>query len=86
MSAVVQDNRVFKLTNFVPIGFKVPFYPIDMCLICRGQLTEVCTQCSEKETEECPITLVEQTHYHRHCHQFMSAENSGHGGAKKKGW
>jgi hypothetical protein len=76
------DTRTFKLTNLIPIGFKVPFYPINMCLVCRGPLTDVCTSCSENGKEECPIVLVESHHYHRHCHQFVSSDNAAKKGKK----
>jgi len=78
------DTRIFKLTSFSPIGFKIPNYPVDMCLVCRGPLTEVCMDCSEKNKEECPVVLVEETHYHRHCYQYLTSNSNSSNNSNKK--
>jgi len=65
------NKKIFKLTNFVPIGFKNINYPIDMCLLCRGPLTEVCHTCSEKNIENCPVEEHNKLYYHKHCHTLV---------------
>ncbi len=66
------QNKVFKLTKFCPIGFKLPNYPIDMCLLCRGKLTEICNTCQEKQCEVCPVVKKEEIDYHTHCLSFVN--------------
>jgi len=66
------DTRVFKLTNFAPVGFKVPNYPVKICLLCRGLLVEVCHNCMEKGDEKCSVTNQEGSYFHTHCLAFMN--------------
>lgn len=70
-----QDNRIFKLTSFSPIGFMKPNYPVKFCSLCRGYLVEVCNECLEKHHEVCEVINQENTYYHKHCYSLMNSTN-----------
>lgn len=69
------DNRVFKLVNFTPIGFKNMNYPVQFCALCRGYLSEVCSNCMETGCEKCTVTKQNDSYYHTHCLALMNAED-----------
>ena len=76
MSQNKSDSRIFKLTNFSPIGFKQVNYPVPYCSLCRGYLTEVCGTCIEKGEEECAVTKNNDSYYHAHCYTLMGSSNT----------
>jgi hypothetical protein len=61
----------FRLTKFVPVGFKEVNYEINMCLLCRGKLTEVCSECQKNNCENCPVVKKDHTDYHSHCLVYL---------------
>ena len=68
------DNKpIFKLCSLTPIGFKVPDYPISICLVCRGPLLSVCVSCVEKKNEICPVikNITDENFYHSHCFDLI---------------
>jgi|WetSurMetagenome_2_1015567.scaffolds.fasta_scaffold1469291_1 hypothetical protein len=78
------DTRIFKLTKLNPVGFKVDNYPVKICLLCRGYLTEVCNDCFEKKNEKCavmripanpqietPDSQLTDSYYHAHCYNMI---------------
>lgn len=67
-----KDTRVFKLTNFSPIGFQKIKYPVQYCTLCRGDLTEVCSTCMEKHCEKCDVVNNNGTFYHNHCLEMIN--------------
>ena len=69
------DTRIFKLNSLTPIGFKINNYPVKICLLCRGSLSEVCNSCMEKGLERCTVTNQNESYYHTHCHSFMNNAN-----------
>jgi hypothetical protein len=69
------DNRIFKIKNFQPVGIKVRNFEIDICVICRGKLINVCNSCLEKEQQKCPIVNHDGVDYHHHCYNFMKKSN-----------
>jgi len=66
------DTRVFKLTNFSPIGFKLMNYPVTNCSVCRGLLHDVCHTCEDLDREICPVTNQNELYYHTHCYTFIT--------------
>ncbi len=55
------SGTVFKLINITPIGFNVPFYPQEICQLCRGPLIEVCVDCGEKNNDVCNVKEFDNT-------------------------
>lgn len=86
-SEIPVDTRIFKLKNFTPVGFKQPNYPVKICPLCRGNLTNVCTFCAEKNLEKCNVLCYDSSggtngvpgtngvYYHVHCYSFMVNSN-----------
>lgn len=72
----MEDTRTFKLVKFSPIGFKVPNYPVQYCLLCRGYLTDVCSNCMETSNENCSIINKDGLYYHNHCFTFVNSNNT----------
>lgn len=70
-------TNIFKLTSFSPVGIKQPNYPVQFCCLCRGHLHEVCSQCMEKNNEECAVTKDNDTenYYHEHCYTLINRTN-----------
>jgi len=64
---------IFKLTSFTPVGFKVRNYPIDMCMLCRGELTSVCYMCQEKGCSTCEVITDNEIDFHSHCFKYIKA-------------
>ena len=77
------DTRVFKMTNFSPIGFKADNYPVQYCSLCRGYLNEVCSTCMENGNESCAVGKFADTYYHNHCHSLMNSDSKKKPAAKK---
>ena len=72
--SIVSDNKpIFKLCSLTPIGFKVPNYPIEICLVCRGPLLSVCENCVEKKNEICHVikNMTDANFYHSHCFDLI---------------
>lgn len=67
----MSDNKMFKLINFSPIGFKVMHYPTKYCPLCRGLLNEFCGKCVENNSDICNVVCIDETYYHSHCHGLM---------------
>ena len=66
------NNCVFHLTSFTPVGFLSGNYKIDMCMLCRGPLTEICYMCQEKKCTVCRVTTDDDNNnYHTHCHALL---------------
>jgi hypothetical protein len=78
-----KSDKIFKLTNFSPIGFKVMNYPVQFCSLCRGYLTEPCSICMEKRNENCTVLDNDGSFYHNHCYIFMNSENNFKAKSKK---
>lgn len=68
----MSDNRIFRMTNFSPIGFKTINYPVPHCPLCRGFLIEPCNICIEKQSDKCNVIMIDNVNYHEHCHTFMN--------------
>lgn len=68
-----KDNRIFKLTNFSPVAFKVFNYPVQFCSVCRGYLSEVCSNCMETGLDKCDVIKHTDVYYHKHCHDLMNS-------------
>jgi len=81
MTESKKDNRIFKLTNFSPVGFKIFNYPVKICNICRGYLTDSCSNCIETGQDKCDVVKQESCYYHNHCHDLV---NSGGNKAPQK--
>lgn len=81
MTEINQDNRVFKLINFSPIGFITINFPVQFCSLCRGYLNEPCSICTEKNEVKCDVICQNDTYYHNHCYGLM---NSGSKEKSKK--
>ena len=64
---------IFKLTGFTPVGYKVRNYALDMCMLCRGPLTEVCYVCQEKSVSTCHVITDNGVDYHSHCFSLLKA-------------
>lgn len=77
------DNRIFRMTNFSPIGFKSVNYPVPHCPLCRGFLKEPCNVCMEKKNDKCNVILKNGINYHEHCNTFMNSEPKKVAGKKK---
>ena len=77
------DERVFRMVNFSPVGLKMVNYPVQYCGLCRGYLTEPCSNCLEKGDDKCTVTNQEESYYHTHCYTFMNADNKKSSNKKK---
>ena len=80
------DARVFKLVDFSPVGFKVMNYPVQFCSLCRGYLSDPCSNCIENNNDKCTVTNQNNSYYHTHCFTFMNADVKKPIGKKKKGY
>ena len=69
-----KKNKIFTMTNFTPIGYKIPNYPVKICLICRADLVDVCAKCSLKNENECEIIKNDDNYYHAHCCNLMKTK------------
>lgn len=70
------DKGFFKLTNIMPIAFKMPNYPVKICLLCRGPLIEPCNNCTERGTDKCAVMEDNGSYYHTHCYNFLNPKDS----------
>lgn len=75
MTTNKSNSKIFKLTNFSPVGFKVMNYPVQFCPLCRGYLTEPCNMCMEKKNDNCPVINNDESFYHNHCYAFMNSKS-----------
>lgn len=70
-------KNIFNLVSFNPVGFKIPNYPIQNCMICRGYLTEPCSICFDNKCEDCNvINTNDDKYYHEHCYNFINTSNN----------
>ena len=67
-----KDDRIFKLTNFSPVGFKNYNYPVQFCSLCRGYLSDVCSNCIEKGEDDCDVVKQNESYYHKHCYSLIN--------------
>jgi hypothetical protein len=62
------DKPLFRLCNLTPVGYKVPNYPSEICLVCRAPLLGVCVSCDETHNEICSVAKADGGNfYHEHC-------------------
>lgn len=62
----------FKLQSFSPVGYKTIVYPSKYCPLCRGELTEACSVCIEKNLEQCTVIKnASGDFYHQHCLELV---------------
>lgn len=71
-----KSKKTFELVDFIPIGFKVKNYPTKICPLCRGYLTSVCYNCSDRNDCYCPIISKDNVYFHRHCYNFFQMEGN----------
>lgn len=67
-------DKIFKMIDFSPIGFKQINYPVQFCSLCRGKLTDVCGACFEKNITKCDVINTDDTYYHLHCYRMIEKE------------
>lgn len=68
-------EKIFKLTNFVPIGFLKKNYPVPNCPLCRGNLNDPCCACTADKCDICEVVCNNGEYYHQHCAKIM--DNNG---------
>jgi hypothetical protein len=66
---------IFKLCSLTPVGFRIPNYPAEICLICRAPLLGVCIDCQETKSEICPVKKSDSNFYHEHCMTLIETCN-----------
>lgn len=66
-------TKIFKMTNFSPVGFIVANYPTKFCSLCRGYLHNVCSTCMENKHRKCEVTEYNGSYYHRHCYELINS-------------
>ena len=72
MTTITTTSKpVFCLKSFTPVGFRFGNYNIDMCMLCRGPLTEVCYVCQEKGHNVCHVITEDDVDYHTHCYALL---------------
>lgn len=64
-------DKIFKLIDFSPIGFKQINYPVQFCSLCRGKLVDVCGNCFENNITKCDVINTNDTYYHLHCYKMI---------------
>lgn len=72
LQSKMTETKIFRMTNFCPIGFKIKNYPIPHCPLCRGLLKEPCNICMEQHNEKCNVMLNNNIYYHEHCYNFIN--------------
>ncbi len=74
MSQESNTNKIFHITDFRPIGFRIPKYTETYCSFCRGYLSEPCENCQGKNIH-CDIIETNGQCYHIHCHNEIIKKN-----------
>jgi hypothetical protein len=76
MSNKVGSSPIFQLTNISPIAFRYINYPVNMCALCKGQLTEICYSCKDNNITDCDVIVKDDVYYHKHCLTCMDKKKS----------
>ncbi len=67
------NNKIFNLKKFSPVAFKLINYPNKICLICRDDLNNLCSEC--KNLKKCKIIEIDNLYYHEHCYKYIQKNN-----------
>ena len=71
--ASILPKPTFTMTEFRPIGLRIPNYPVTNCATCRGLLIDVCGECEEKASETCNVVTIDNNYHHDHCYKIFQA-------------
>lgn len=60
----------FQIEQLTLVGIRQNVYPVATCLICRGNLTDVCVKCVGRDMSykiDCKVAKEDENYYHQHC-------------------
>jgi len=66
---LMEQTTIFTLTSLSPVGFIIPKYEFDICVLCRHPLSTPCETCHAKHISQCQI--IEVDHMHKHCYDTV---------------